>query len=177
MTSTNQLKLDYVDKKIMNLLQKNPNLTHEQIANRINRSQPTVGLRLKKLLKSNIFHIQPGVNMKEVELTMGMVKIKTDKSESAIQMAKTCPYILNAFKLSGKFNVLFLIIAPDLKSFEKIINKHFRATFPNVTSEIIIDSAKDFVVPIEFNLLRKRNLLKPEECTEKCKICLKFKNL
>ena len=49
-----KLKLDDVDIKIISLVQEDPNLTHTQIAEKIDRSQPTVGMRIKKLEKSGI---------------------------------------------------------------------------------------------------------------------------
>jgi DNA-binding Lrp family transcriptional regulator len=48
---SDKLKLDDIDRKIITLVQGDPNLTHTQIAEQINRSQPTVGMRIKKLEK------------------------------------------------------------------------------------------------------------------------------
>ena len=48
-----KLKLDDVDRQIITLVQEDPHITHTQIAEKINRSQPTVGMRIKKLEKVN----------------------------------------------------------------------------------------------------------------------------
>ncbi|MFW9829598.1 MAG: Lrp/AsnC family transcriptional regulator, partial [Candidatus Thorarchaeota archaeon] len=49
MLNDKKLKLDKIDLKLISLLQEDPNLTHYQIAEIVNRSQPTVGTRLRKL--------------------------------------------------------------------------------------------------------------------------------
>ena len=63
-----KLKLDNTDRKIISLLQENPKVTHSEIAEKIKRSQPTVGMRIKKLTKKGILRIQPGINFKKVDL-------------------------------------------------------------------------------------------------------------
>ena len=63
-----KLKLDDVDRKIISLVQEDPGLTHTQIAEKIDRSQPTVGMRIKKLEKNGILQFQPGINFKLVDL-------------------------------------------------------------------------------------------------------------
>ena len=62
-----KLKLDEIDRQIISLVQKDPALTHTEIADQINRSQPTVGMRIKKLEKSGILQFQPGINFRRVE--------------------------------------------------------------------------------------------------------------
>ena len=42
-------KIDEVDKSIIELIQKEPTLTHTEIAKKVNRSQPTIGTRIRKL--------------------------------------------------------------------------------------------------------------------------------
>ncbi len=61
---SDKLKLDDIDRQIISLVQDNPALTHTEIASRINRSQPTVGMRIKKLEKSWHLKIKPGKNFK-----------------------------------------------------------------------------------------------------------------
>jgi DNA-binding Lrp family transcriptional regulator len=173
LTLSQRLKLDEIDRKIIKFVQENPNLTHDEIASRINRSQPTIGLRLKKLKEKDVFYIQPGINFKNANLTLGMVKIRTSKPEVVLQMSLECPFVVNAFMVSGDYNVCLLLLAPNLKYFEEIINKHFRKTFHKVKTEIIIDTAKDFVLPVNFKQLEKHNPLKPEECIEECVFCKK----
>ena len=72
-----KLKLDEIDRQIITLIQEDPNLTHTQIAEKINRSQPTVGMRIKKLEKEGILQFQPGINFKKVDLFLATVELNT----------------------------------------------------------------------------------------------------
>ena len=53
-----KIGIDDIDCKIMDLIQRNPNLTHTQIAKHVNRSQPTIGMRIKKLEKLGVLKYQ-----------------------------------------------------------------------------------------------------------------------
>ncbi|KKK40589.1 MAG: putative HTH-type transcriptional regulator, partial [Candidatus Lokiarchaeum sp. GC14_75] len=68
-----KLKLDDIDRQIISLVQENPSLTHTEIATRVQRSQPTIGMRIKKLEKSGILQFQPGINFKVVDLFLALV--------------------------------------------------------------------------------------------------------
>ncbi|MCK4381432.1 MAG: AsnC family transcriptional regulator, partial [Candidatus Lokiarchaeota archaeon] len=111
---SDKLKLDDVDKQIIALVQEDPNRTHTEIASKINRSQPTVGMRIKKLEKNGILQFQPGINFKKVDLHLATVEIKTKNPKEIMYMAKHCPFMLNAFKLSGEHNVCILLASSKL---------------------------------------------------------------
>ena len=82
-----KLKLDDIDRQIITLVQDDPNLTHTQIAEQINRSQPTVGMRIKKLEKEGILQFQPGINFKKVALHLATVEINSDNPKEIMDMA------------------------------------------------------------------------------------------
>ncbi|MBD3197070.1 MAG: winged helix-turn-helix transcriptional regulator [Candidatus Lokiarchaeota archaeon] len=171
MTVSEKLKLDEVDQQIITLIQEDPTLTHSEIAIRINRSQPTVGIRLRKLLKSGAFKIQPGINIKNAEIYMARVKIKTNKTQKVFELAECCPYILNCFSILGDYNLVLLIVSTEISHIEAIINKHFRANEDSkkVLMDIVIDYAKDFVIPIDLEEQKRHNPSDPEKCVEECK--------
>jgi len=165
-----KLKLDDIDRQIITLVQEDPNLTHTQIAERINRSQPTVGMRIKKLEKSGILQFQPGINFKKVELFLATVELNSSNPEEIMEMATYCPFMLNAFRLSGEHNICILLASSKLDKLDAIVNYHFRKN-PEVSSvsmEIVTDIAKDFILPIDFDSEHHE----PNEevgCGEKCK--------
>jgi len=148
-----KLKLDDIDRQIIMLVQKDPALTHTEIAQRINRSQPTVGMRIKKLEKSGILQFQPGINFKKVDLYLATVTLRTKNPDLMMEMARYCPFMLNAFRLSGEENILILLASSKLEKLDNIINYHFRNNpiITSVTMELIIDIAKDFIMPIDFD--------------------------
>ena len=115
-----KLKLDDIDRKIISLVQEEPNLTHTQIAERIDRSQPTVGMRIRKLEKSGVLQFQPGINFKKVDLFLATVRINTKNPQEVMDMAKFCPFMLNAFRISGEHNVCVLLASSKI---QKLVNQ------------------------------------------------------
>ncbi|MHA1804654.1 MAG: winged helix-turn-helix transcriptional regulator [Promethearchaeota archaeon] len=165
-----KLKLDDIDKKIITLVQQDPSLTHTEIAEKIQRSQPTVGMRIKKLEKNGILYFQPGINFKKVDLHLATVEISTKNPQEIMDMAKFCPFMLNGFRLSGKHNICILVASSRLDKLDKIINYHFRKNpdVSMVSMEIVTDIAKDFVMPIDFDS-EEHEPNEEEGCGEKCK--------
>jgi DNA-binding Lrp family transcriptional regulator len=150
---SDKLKLDEIDRQIISLVQENPSLTHTEIATKINRSQPTVGMRIKKLEASGILVFQPGINFKKVDLHLATVEIKTKNPEDILAMARHCPFMLNAFRLSGEHNICILLASSKLQKLDNIVNYHFRNNpqIQNASMEVVIEIAKDFILPIDFN--------------------------
>lgn len=167
---SDKLKLDDIDRQIISLVQADPNLTHTEIAEQIKRSQPTVGMRIKKLEKNGVLQFQPGINFKRVDLHLATVELKTKNPQEIIEMAKHCPFMLNAFRLSGDNNICILLSSSDLGKLDNIVNYHFRNN-PDVFSvsmELVIDIAKDFILPIDFDSEDHVPTLE-DGCGEKCK--------
>lgn len=165
-----RLKLDEIDRQIISIVQEDPNITHTDIAERINRSQPTVGMRIKKLEKSGVLVFQPGINFKKVNLFLATVEVKTKDPDELMEMAKCCPFMLNAFRLSGEHNISILLASSKLDKLDNIINYHFRRNpdIGSVSMEIVTDIAKDFILPIDFDS-EDHNPTLEDGCGEKCK--------
>jgi Lrp/AsnC family transcriptional regulator len=172
-----KLKLDDVDRQIISLVQEDPSLTHTQIAEKINRSQPTVGMRIKKLEKEGILQFQPGINFKKVALNLATVEVNSTNPDEIMEMASCCPFMLNAFRLSGEHNICILLASSKLSKLDAIVNYHFRKN-PEVSSvsmEIVTNIAKDFVLPIDFDS-ENHEPNEEEGCGEKCKFKKAKKN-
>ncbi len=165
-----RLKLDDIDRQIISIVQEDPNITHTDIAERINRSQPTVGMRIKKLEKSGVLVFQPGINFKKVNLFLATVEVKTKDPDEIMEMAKCCPFMLNAFRLSGAHNISILLASSKLEKLDNIINYHFRRNpdIGSVSMEIVTDIAKDFILPIDFDS-EDHNPTIEDGCGERCK--------
>ncbi len=166
-----KLKLDDIDRQIISLVQENPSLTHTQIAENINRSQPTVGMRIKKLEKDGVLQFQPGINFKKVDLFLATVEVNTRKPDEIIEMAKFCPFILNAFRLSGEHNICVLLASSKLDKLDNIVNYHFRNN-PDIHScsmEVVTEISKDLILPIDFDS-EEHNPSLEEGCGAKCKV-------
>lgn len=151
---SDKMGIDNIDCQIMGLIQQEPGLTHTEIATHVNRSQPTVGMRIKKLEKLGVLKYQAGINMKEADLCFARVEIQTKNPNKAFRTAKLCPFLLNAFRISGKTNVSILVVGLTFADIDQVINRHFRADPVVVSVQIdeIAEIMDDFVLPIDLNL-------------------------
>ena len=165
-----KLKLDDIDRKIISMVQDQPHLTHTEIADQIDRSQPTVGMRIKKLEKSGVLQFQPGINFKKVEIFLATVEVNTKDPNDLMDMARCCPFMLNAFRVSGDHNVCVLLASTELRKLENVVNYHFRGKpdVSRVSMEVVTEIAKDFILPIDFDSEDHDPTLE-EGCGEKCK--------
>ena len=162
-------KIDEIDRNIIELIQKEPTLTHTEIAKRVDRSQPTIGMRIRKLEKAGVLKFQAGINVKTMDLILARVEIQTLEPNETIELVKRCPYMLNAFRLSGTFNLSVLVIGSKLAHIDEMVNSHFRKN-PNVSSvymDIITDVTNDFVLPFDFNF-ESCSLNSNGQCCGKC---------
>jgi len=169
--ASDKLKLDDIDRKIITLIQDDPNITHSDIAQKVDRSQPTIGMRLKKLTSSGVLKIQAGLNFKTVDVFLAFVYLKTDEPEEIMSLAQHCPFMMNAYKLSGEYNIILALASAKLDKLDGLVNSHFRNKdkIHSVKMEIVIDIEKDLILPINFSL---QDELDPASGT--CEHCLKF---
>ena len=147
------LNIDEVDRNIIELVQRDPGLTHTQIAKQVNRSQPTVGMRIRKLEELGVLKFQAGLNLKTADLLLARVELDTLDPKGIEELVKDCPYMINGFRQSGEYNFSLLIVGFKFKQLDRIVNRHFRNN-PNVLRvimNIITDVVKDFVLPFDFN--------------------------
>jgi len=148
------LGIDESDKKIIEMIEKDPDITHSAIAIEIEKSQPAVGARIIKLERKNLLTKQVGFNVKKVDIKVAIAYISTKDVDVIVRKIEQCPFINHSFKISGEFNVLCFIAASDLQTIEKLIDLCFRRdkNVINVKTNIIIESIHDFVVPIDFQI-------------------------
>jgi DNA-binding Lrp family transcriptional regulator len=145
--------IDEIDRNIIELIQKQPTLTHTEIAKKVNRSQPTIGMRIRKLESNGILKFQAGINVRTMDLIIARVEIQTLKPKEILNLAKQCPYMLQAFRLSGPNNISILMASPQINHLDNMVNSHFR-TNPNVSNvymDIITDITNDLVLPFDFS--------------------------
>ncbi|MHA2391858.1 MAG: Lrp/AsnC family transcriptional regulator [Promethearchaeota archaeon] len=164
-----KMGIDQIDCRIMDLIQKEPTLTHTEIATHVNRSQPTVGMRIRKLENLGVLKYQAGINIKAADLCFARIELQTNNPKKAIHVVQNCPFMLNAFRLSGDSNLSILMVGLNFKDLDDIVNRHFRND-PEVKSvhiDIIADVLNDFVLPIDLNLDYGQLSLK-KMCCGKC---------
>ncbi|TFG19154.1 MAG: Lrp/AsnC family transcriptional regulator [Promethearchaeota archaeon] len=147
-------KMDEIDRKIIALVQEQPSLTHTQIAEKVDRSQPTVGMRIRRLEEQGVLQFQAGINLKAADMYFARVDVKTNNPLEIYEIVNKCPFLLNAFRLSGTIEISILMAGFAIEDIDRIVNSHLRSN-PNVSMvqvELITDIMKDFVIPFDFNL-------------------------
>lgn len=146
--------IDEIDRAIIKKLTQNPTITHSDIAKDLNRSQPAIGQRIKKLQERNIISTQIGVNFKLVDMILVKVELITKNPEEIVKMANNCPFIINALKLSGEYNFMIFIAANSLKKINNVIDFHFRNKnyISMVKMDLVVGYAKDFILPVDFDI-------------------------
>lgn len=148
------LSIDDDDKKIIEMIEQNPDITHSDIAKEIEKSQSAVGARIIKLERKHLLTKQVGFNVKKVDIKVAIVFVSTKDVDIIVEKIKGCPFINHAFKISGEYNVLCFISASDLQTIERLIDLCFRRdpNVLNVKTNVLIESIHDFVVPIDFQI-------------------------
>ncbi|MFQ5801096.1 MAG: Lrp/AsnC family transcriptional regulator, partial [Candidatus Hydrothermarchaeales archaeon] len=137
--------LDNKDREVISLLEENPTLSQREIAEHLGLSQPSVGMRLKKLKESGAISFQAGVDLRKYGLYLAKVEITTKEPSKVLNFFKDCPYFLNGMAMSGRNNLSLFLMGEDLSSIEAIVNTHLRANpdIDNVDFDVIISSTHD----------------------------------
>ncbi|MDX1798838.1 MAG: Lrp/AsnC family transcriptional regulator [Candidatus Lokiarchaeia archaeon] len=148
------LILDEIDKRIVTIIQKDPTITHTKLAKKVNRSQPTIGMRIKKLEKSGILKFQAGLGLKNLDYSLAKIDIQTSNPTEIIHIIESCPFVIQGFRISGSTNFVIIIACSTLKDLDRIVNYHFRKNpeVKLVSTEIISELISEFIVPVEFQI-------------------------
>jgi DNA-binding Lrp family transcriptional regulator len=164
-----KLNLDERDSIIVQMLQKDPDTSQEDIAKKLKLSQPSVWARIRNLKNKGIIHSVNGVNFKTVDLNLAKVEVAVTDPEAIIKEFIDCPYFLNALITSGKFNLCLFFAGTSLKNIEGIVSHHLRDNkkVKDIELQFVVTTAKDFVIPLNIDDSSKHQ----KECKQPCKEC------
>jgi len=165
--------MDELDKKIVALFQKDPTMSQKELAEKIGISQPSISARLRKLKEYGILSPCIGVSYKKAKLHMAKVDIDARDSNSILNIIRKCPYLWNAFLVSGKYNLTLFLIGEDISTLQSIVDSKIRPD-PNVKDidfSIVISPEKDFVLSIEFSVPKAET----SPCGAVCSECSQYR--
>jgi DNA-binding Lrp family transcriptional regulator len=148
------LDIDDTDKEIIRILQDEPELTHQEIADKIHKSQPAVGARVIKLKRKKLLSEMIGAEFDKIDVKLARVDIMAKNVEELWERLRDCPYISNCFKMTGEYNIMIEIIAPTVKTIDHFVDVCLRKD-PNilgVRTNFIIDSVRRYVIPLSFDI-------------------------
>ncbi len=124
----NDLLLDSVDLNILRCMQENARLTTKELAARVHLSTTPVFERLKRLERSGVIRKYVAVLDAE-KLHLGFVvfcsvKLKQMNREVArefVSVVKDIPQVAECYNVSGEYDYLLKIHAPDMKYYNEFI--------------------------------------------------------
>ncbi len=151
------INLDEKDREIISLLVENPGMSQSEIAERIGISQPSVGIRIRRLKQKGAISFVVGMDFKRVGLYLAKVEITAKNTAEIIEKFKNCPYFINGLITSGKNNLSLFFMSEDISTIDSIVDVHLRND-PNVDDveiNIIITSAESFVLPVKIEFEKK----------------------
>ncbi len=138
--------MDYIDKKILNLLQDNDKISYHKIAKILRMSASTVHSRVKKMTQNGIIKrfsaiIEPqkvGFNsIAIIGLTVDANKMS--EAANALSLFKEVQIVSTS---TGDHDLIALIIAEDEKSLWRFINRKIK-TIDGINSRIDVSSFID----------------------------------
>lgn len=149
--------LDLVDKKIMAMLCENAEMSHSDIAEEINLSQPTIGTRIRKMEKKKILQKCYGTNFKEVDLLFIKMDIKTTNIDKVIDFLDSDNSVLNVFKtIGGKNDIMVFFCESNIRNIDDFVNI-LRKMNCKVDYAIITDFLRDLILPTNGKFIKEES--------------------
>ncbi len=147
------LNLDKRDREILSLLEKHPEMSQSEMAEKLKISQPSISARIYKLKQKGALSHVVGMNLKKVNLYMAKVDVVANNTSSVLDIFKDCPYFLNGLIVSGRHNLCLFFVGEDIATLEAIVDGHLRNN-PLVRGaevSIVITTMKDLIMPVRMD--------------------------
>lgn len=151
---TGLFELDEKDKAILEILEKNPEISQNEMARLVGLSQPSVGSRVKKMIDYGIISHTYGINIKNPGLYILKADVKCKQPRELLKLFEGCPFFLNGLIIAGNKNLTLLFICEDLTTLEAIVDQHIRPN-PDVYDidvGIVVRSERDTIVPMRIRV-------------------------
>ncbi len=168
-------KMDSLDLKIIQQLQKDARASISSISEKVGSSRPTVTARLGRLFDQGLMIVTGGLNLRQLGFKMAWVglEVKNDDTRMEVeQLLKGCPRVMNIFRTPEKANIQITVWGEDERTMESTIES-FR-DIPNV--EIVHTHYLGTPIhgDLTINLQRSEESLAP--CGKVCTDCHRYKS-
>ncbi len=171
-------RLDKLDLKILNFIQKENKINYSKIGKELGMSHVAIKNRFEKLLKNSLIKPQILLNFSKLNFKLGILLLELDQEgiEKLKPIYLKCPRTIYFFNIIGQYNYFLLFYAEDLKSLETILHSCMLYNQKGVRkSNILIlgELEEDLYLPLKFSLLiNQKNERTP--CETCCKFCKAF---
>jgi Lrp/AsnC family leucine-responsive transcriptional regulator len=126
--------MDSFDKKILDIVQQNNQLSADKIAEQVNLSASAVQRRLKRLRKDKIIEadvaiISPEANGRlltiVVEVTLEQERPLSSVLDEFKKLALNTPEVMQCYHVTGNADFILIIAAKDMKDYERLTHRLF----------------------------------------------------
>ncbi|MEM4635206.1 MAG: winged helix-turn-helix transcriptional regulator, partial [Candidatus Nitrosocaldus sp.] len=127
-------KLDAIDRKIMSIIYKNPEITQMKLAERVGLTQAAISTRLSRLREMGL--ISKGcmiINPSNLGLELMSIDAYTEHVDAVVEKFRYCPCVASIFSFADESNRVEMIMVGEEKQLDYCITKHIRRA-TNITS-------------------------------------------
>jgi DNA-binding Lrp family transcriptional regulator len=144
--------LDRIDKKILNILQKNGKITNAKLSRMVGISAPATLERVKRLESAGVIsHFTAVVDPEKVGFSiMVIVSITLSLSKlSSVPLIKEkfaeLDEVVECYQIAGAHDFILKVVAKDIKAYAEFMNQKLTQIqgIQSIQSSIVIDSLKD----------------------------------
>ncbi|MFH1364328.1 MAG: Lrp/AsnC family transcriptional regulator [Candidatus Aenigmatarchaeota archaeon] len=165
-----KLGIDERDAKIISWYMEDPFISQSEISKRLKLSQPSINVRIQKLIKKGILKFNVGMDFNSSNLFLTRVDLTSKDPHATLEKLKACSFFVNGFIMSGKNNLSIFIVNEDLRKIDEIINEFIRSDHQvsDINVNVVVSSAKEFI--FNMNLSHEAT---PKRCFQlnACKDC------
>lgn len=118
------VKVDALDKKLIDLLQEDAGRSSDVIAKRLKVSAATVRRRIRRLVKNNVISIGAIVDPGKVELPLAAIialDVTSDKLDSVMKALASRPEIIWVSTTTGQFDIISLARFPSTDELSRFV--------------------------------------------------------
>ena len=142
--------MDKLDKRILELLQKNADLTAAELADKIGLSKAPCWRRIQRLRESGVIKSTVAL-LDSHALNVGttvFVSIKTANHSAAwfdkfVKAVREVPEIVEIYRMSGDMDYLMRIVVPDIDSYDVVYKRLIAAVdFLDVSASFALETIK-----------------------------------
>lgn len=145
------LKIDQIDGKILELLQKNSRISNQEIANQVGSSVSSVWRRINALEEAGVIQgygltVSPEKMgyQETILLQISLQRHSDDYIEQFIHLVESIPEILECYATTGEYDYVLKVLATDMRAFHRFVrNSLMRQPFISKTySQVVMDKIK-----------------------------------
>lgn len=119
--------LDFVDRKIIAILQQNARTTLKEMASKVYLSSPATSARIEKLenmgyiagYHANVDKERLGYKLK----AFINVEVENSRKEEFLSLAKNCPCVVECNCITGEYAMLLQVAFPNTEELEDFVSK------------------------------------------------------